>query len=114
MPLTKHRAQIANQGSNKVARLERIGGSHGRCFLTERTKHATNNFRLPVKINESLLDQARQFQITVKLQQLLRLKRCFFSARQCLAISRFPWRILREDARARGLAWRSAVGDAGA
>jgi hypothetical protein len=55
----KDSTQIANQRSNEVARLQRIGGADRRGFLAQRAKNTANNFCLPVEIYKSLFNQSR-------------------------------------------------------
>src|SRR3712207_7333103 len=43
----------------------------GRRLLPERAEHAADHFRLPVEVDQPLLDQPRHLQVAVKLQHLL-------------------------------------------
>ena len=60
--LDEHRAEITDQRRDEILWLERVSGSNCRRFLTKRAKHTANDFRLPVKIDESFFYESRQLQ----------------------------------------------------
>src|ERR1044072_4556540 len=66
--LDEHRAEVAYQRGDEILRAERVGRTDGSPLLPERAEAAADHFRLPVKINQPLLDQPRHLQVTVKLK----------------------------------------------
>src|SRR5205085_1626794 len=67
----QHRAEIAYQRRDEILQLQSISRADCRRFLSKRTKHATHNFRLTIKIYKTLFHKPGQFQITIKLQHLV-------------------------------------------
>jgi hypothetical protein len=52
--------------------LKRIGRPDSGRFLSERAKDAADDLRLAIKIDQTLFDEPRQFQVAIKLKHLLR------------------------------------------
>ncbi len=73
--LHEHRAQIANERREKIAlrAIERVRAPHGVRFLAERPEQPADDLRLPVQVDEPLLERSRQAQVVVELE--LRLAR---------------------------------------
>ena len=97
-PFDEDCAQVPNQRCDEILRLQCIGRTDGSSFLAQRAKHAADNLRLPVEIDQTLLDQTRKLQVTVKLEHLRGLQRRLGRAAQRLAVNRPARRILCVDA----------------
>src|SRR5689334_9269136 len=61
----EHGAEVSNQRGDEVMRLERVSSADCRRFLVQRTKHAADDFRLAIKVHETLFDETREFQVTI-------------------------------------------------
>src|SRR5262245_32480273 len=65
------RAEVAEEGTDQIARLERRRRSDGNRLLTERSVEAPRDLPLPVETGEALLDAPRRPHEPVEIEQLL-------------------------------------------
>src|ERR1700682_2435572 len=93
----EHRTQIANDRRQEILRLQRVSRAHRGSFLAQRAKHAADNFRLAIEIDQALFEQPRQLQVAIKLEHLFRLQRRFRCAGERLSLSSAARRILGKD-----------------
>src|SRR5690349_4669171 len=68
--LHEHRSEISDQRRQDVAALECVGTPDGVSFLAERPEQATDDLRLAVQRDETLLERPRQPHPVVEIENL--------------------------------------------
>src|SRR5258705_4665287 len=94
--------KIANQGRQKILRLQcECTADCGR-FLAQRAEDSADNFCLPVEVYQTLFHKPGQLQVTIKLEKLLGLESGFSRTTERLAIAEFTWSIFGANAHLKG------------
>ena len=63
-------AQVADEGREDVAALQRVGAAHRAGLLAEAAVEAAHHLALPVEVGEPLLHHAVELQVVVELEEL--------------------------------------------
>src|SRR5215208_3432699 len=67
----EHSAEISYQGRDEVLGLKGVRTTDRSRLLAQRAKHTADNFGLAIEVYQTLFNQARELQITIKLEVLL-------------------------------------------
>src|SRR5215208_977899 len=85
-PFDEHSAEISDQGRDEVLGLKSVRTADGGRLLAQRAKHTADDFGLAIEVYQTLFYQAREFQITIKLEVLLGLEGSLSRTAQWLTV----------------------------
>src|SRR5215212_5676358 len=103
----EHSAEVSYQGRNEVLGLKGVGTADGGRLLAQRAKHTADDFGLAIEVYQTLFNQARELQITIKLEVLLGLERGLSRTAQRLAVDCLARCVFRADSHLKSRARQS-------
>src|SRR5215212_1398821 len=82
----EHSAEVSYQRRNEVLGLKGVRTTDRGRLLAQRAKHTADDFGLAIEVYQTLFNQTRELQITIKLEVLLGLEGSLSQTAQWLAV----------------------------